>query len=110
MSINIYVGNLSYDVSDSALNDLFAQFGEVKEVKIISDTYSGRPRGFAFVEMLERSDGEHAIKELNGKELQGRSLKVSEARPRRDRKSYGGGQPRRSRDSRPRGGGPRSTF
>ena len=100
MSINIYVGNLSYDVSESALNDLFAQFGEVKEVKIISDGYSGRPRGFAFVEMVDRNEGQQAIKELNGKEVQGRSIKVSEARPKRERRNSGGGQPGRSGDFR----------
>ena len=110
MSINIYVGNLSYDVSESALNDMFAQFGEVKEVKIISDSYSGRPRGFAFVEMVNGDEGQQAIKALNEKEVQGRSLKVSEARPKTDRKTSGGGKPRRSGDFRSRDGGPRRTF
>ena len=84
MTIKIYVGNLSYNTTETELNDLFAQFGEVGSTKIISDRYSGRSRGFAFVEMSNRDEGQSAINELNGSEVRGRNLKVSEARPKKN--------------------------
>ncbi len=88
--MNIYVGNLSYRMSDQSLEEIFAQFGAVKSCKIINDRETGRSKGFAFVEMNESSDGQKAIDELNGKEIEGRTLKVNEARPRapRERNSY----------------------
>ncbi len=93
MTIKIYVGNLSYGMSESELNDLFAQFGEVESTKIVIDRNSGRSRGFAFVEMSERSEGMKAINELNGSEIRGRNLKVSEARPKKNNRDYRSDRP-----------------
>ena len=90
-SMNIYVGNLSYNLTDSDLNDLFAPYGEVLSAKVIMDRYTGRSRGFGFVEMASRSEGEEAVSKLNGKEVDTRQLKVNEARPRSDRGGRGGG-------------------
>ena len=90
MPITIYVGNLSYTVSQSELKDLFATYGGVESAKIITDRYTGNSRGFGFVEMTERTEGEHAISELNGKDIYGREIKVSEARPKRERDSNRG--------------------
>ena len=86
--MKIYVGNLSYDVTEEELQQEFAAFGEVTSVSVVMDRYSGRPRGFAFVEMTSKSESEAAIAGLNGKALKDRTLVVSEARPRPDR---GGG-------------------
>ena len=80
--INIYVGNLSYRMTEDELRDAFAAFGTVERVKIVSDRYTGQSRGFGFVEMAGRDEGEQAINELNGREVKGRSLKVNEAKPR----------------------------
>ena len=91
MTIKIYVGNLSYTTSETELNDLFTQFGEVGSTKIITDRYTGRSRGFAFVEMPNRDEGQTAINELNGSEVRGRNIKVSEARPKKNDRGYGGG-------------------
>ena len=91
--MNIYVGNLSYSVTEDELWREFEAFGQVASVNIITDKYSGRPRGFAFVEMASKSEGEAAINGLNGKTLKERTLAVSEARPRSDNRSggsYGG--------------------
>ena len=90
--MKIYVGNLSYDVTEEELREEFASFGEVESVAIPTDRYSGRPRGFAFVEMPSVSEGQAAITGLNGKTLKERTLNVSAARPREDRGggSYGG--------------------
>jgi RNA recognition motif-containing protein len=79
--MNIYVGNLSYGMTDNALEALFTQFGSVSESKIIFDRETGRSKGFGFVEMSNSSEGEEAIRQLNGKEIDGRSLRVNEARP-----------------------------
>ena len=89
--MNIYVGNLSFDSTDDELRELFAGFGEVDSVNIIMDKYSGRSRGFGFVEMQEKADGERAIQELDGNELMERAIRVNEARPREDRGRGGGG-------------------
>ena len=92
--MKIYVGNLSYEVTEEELRQEFTAFGEVESVSIITDKYSGRPRGFGFVEMPTLSEGKAAIAGLNGKTLKDRTLNVSEARPRsdnRDRGSYGSG-------------------
>ena len=89
--MNIYVGNLSYEVGDSDLNSLFAEYGAVISAKVISDNYTGKSKGFGFVEMESRDAGESAIAELNGTELKGRALTVNEARPREDRGGRSGG-------------------
>ena len=83
--MNIYVGNLSYRMSDSELEALFAKFGEVKSAKIIMDRETGRSKGFGFVEMETSIAGNQAIEELNGSESEGRSLRVNEAKPREER-------------------------
>lgn len=88
---NIYVGNCPFDVTEEQLRDLFATYGEVDSVNIITDRDTGRPRGFAFVEMSDSSAADAAIKGVNGTELGGRDLKVNEARPKRDRGGGGGG-------------------
>ena len=80
--MNIYVGNLSYQLTDDELHEAFAQFGEVISAKIINDRESGRSKGFGFFEMADKDQGETAIAQLNGQDLKGRTLKVNEARPR----------------------------
>ena len=84
---NIFVGNLSFQTTQDDLVAAFSQYGSVERVNIITDRDSGQPRGFAFVEMTERRDAETAISQLNGAELNGRTLNVNEARP----KPQGGG-------------------
>ena len=100
--MNIYVGNLSRDVTEEELRQLFMPFGQVVSVSIIKDKYSGQSRGFGFVEMPTKSEGEAAIVGLKGKTLQDRTIDASEARPRSDSRGggYGGG-----RGGRPGGGG-----
>ena len=83
--MNIYVGNLSYRMTEDELREAFAAFGEVSSAKIIMDRETGRSKGFGFVEMPVQSEGEEAIKALNEKELAGRNIRVNEARPREDR-------------------------
>jgi RNA recognition motif-containing protein len=83
--MNIYVGNLSYDMSEEALREAFAEYGDVSSAKILSDRETGRSRGFGFVEMPNQSEGEAAVAQLNGKEIGGRALRVNEARPREPR-------------------------
>ena len=83
--MNIYVGNLSYGMSEDELREAFAAYGDVASVKILSDRETGRSRGFGFVEMPNQSEGEAAVSQLNGKELGGRTLRVNEARPRERR-------------------------
>ena len=80
--MKIYVGNLSYESSSEDLQEAFSPYGQVTSAEVIVDRYSGRSRGFGFVEMAETSEGEAAIRELNGKDLGGRVLTVNEARPR----------------------------
>jgi RNA recognition motif-containing protein len=80
--MKIYVGNLSYDVSEINLRQAFEAFGQVSSVTIVKDRYSGQPRGFGFVEMLDQTEAQAAIQNLNGKELLGRQMNVNEARPR----------------------------
>jgi RNA recognition motif-containing protein len=79
--MNLYIGNLAYDVTENDLRNAFSEFGEVSSVKIITDKFSGRPKGFGFVEMPDNSEADQAIKALNGKVLNGRSIKVNQARP-----------------------------
>lgn len=85
--MNIYVGNLSYDMSEEGLRKAFEAFGEVTSASIIKDQYTGQSKGFGFVEMADRSKAMEAIEKLNGTDMEGRNLKVNEARPRNDRSS-----------------------
>ncbi len=91
MGKNIYVGNLSYGTSDADLEQLFTEFGQVTSAKVIMDRETGRSKGFGFVEMASDDDASQAIEALNGKDLDGRGLKVNEARPREDRPRGGRG-------------------
>ena len=77
--MNIYVGNLDYETTNQSLHDLFAEFGNVVNANVITDRDSGRSKGFGFVEMSEKSEGIKAISKLNGKEVNGREIKVNEA-------------------------------
>jgi len=89
--MNIYVGNLSREVTESELREAFAAFGEVTSASVIKDKFTGESRGFGFVEMPNKEEADEAIAGLNGKELKGRNLNVNEARPRRDDRRGGGG-------------------
>jgi cold-inducible RNA-binding protein len=96
MSKKLYVGNLSYSVTDGTLQELFSSVGEVASVSVITDRMTGRSRGFAFVEMADSAAAQQAIAQLNGRMVDGRALKVAEARPQqqsgggfRDRPSEG---------------------
>ena len=91
MSMKLYVGNLAFQTSDEDLQQLFAQLGTVESASVVEDRETGRSRGFGFVEMTNREEGEAAIQQLNGKEFNGRNLTVNEARPREDRGNRGGG-------------------
>ena len=88
--MRIYVGNLSYDVTEEQLRQEFLAYGEVTSVSILTDRISGRPKGFGFVEMASNSESEAAIAGLNGKALNERTIVVNEARPRSDNRSGGG--------------------
>ena len=81
--MNIYVGNLSYKVDENDLKGIFEEYGEVTSVKVIKDKYSGKSKGFAFVEMADNNEAKKAIKELNGGELDNRSVIINEAKPKR---------------------------
>ncbi len=92
--MKIYVGNLSYEVTEAELRQEFEAFGAVASIDLITDKYSGRPKGFAFIEMASVSEGQAAITGLNGKVIRERTLTVNTARPRSDNRgggSYGGG-------------------
>lgn len=80
--MNIYVGNLSYDVNDKQLREVFEAYGEVSSAKVITDRNSGRSKGFGFVEMDNKAEAEAAIEQLDGAEIDGRPVKVNEAKPR----------------------------
>ncbi len=100
--MNIYVGNLPKTTTEEAVRKVFEEHGEVTEVKLIEDRYSGELRGFGFVEMPSKSDAQKAIQEVDGTELEGNTLIVNEARPREDRsggrqRGGGGGRGSRSR-------------
>ena len=88
--MNIYVGNLSYGVSDDNLREVFEAFGAVSSAKVITDKYSGRSKGFGFVEMDNDAEANAAIEQLDGAEIDGRSVKVNEARPKKDNRGGGG--------------------
>ncbi|MEM9353627.1 MAG: RNA-binding protein [Planctomycetota bacterium] len=89
--MKLYVGNLSYNTTQDTLYDEFGAHGKVDEVAIINDRETGRPRGFAFVTMNNDEEGRNAIETLNGRELDGRTITVNEARPKADRGGGGGG-------------------
>ena len=89
--MSIYVGNLSYEVTQEDLTEVFAEYGTVKRVQLPTDRETGRPRGFGFVEMDTETEEESAIEALDGAEWMGRSLRVNKARPREDRRSQGRG-------------------
>ncbi|MCC6906414.1 MAG: RNA-binding protein [Phycisphaerales bacterium] len=87
---NIYVGNISFQTSDADLEQLFAEFGQVDRANVVMDRQTGRSRGFGFVEMPNDDEAQKAISELNGKEIEGRTLTVNVARPRAERPMGGG--------------------
>ncbi len=89
--MNIYVGNLPYNLTEDDLRALFAEFGDVSSAKLIIDRDTGQSKGFGFVEMSDEGAGQKAIDEVNGREVSGRSLKVNQARPREERPRGGGG-------------------
>ena len=97
--MSVYIGNLSYDATEDDIKTVFADYGSVKRVQVPADRDTGRPRGFAFVEMDTEEEETAAIEALDGAEWMGRNLKVNKARPREDRRSGGGGT-RRDRSSR----------
>jgi len=92
MSTKLYVGNLSFNTSTQDLETMFAEAGTVTSANIIEDRETGRSRGFAFVEMSSAEEAQKAIASLDGKEIDGRNLKVNEAKPREDRGGSGGGR------------------
>jgi cold-inducible RNA-binding protein len=109
---NIFVGNLSFEATEAAVRSLFEQYGTVDRVNIVTDRDTGRARGFGFVEMGNDSEGERAIAALNGRDVEGRSLNVNEARPKENRGGgggfrAGGGGGFRSNGGGSRGGGQR---
>lgn len=91
--MNIYVGNIPRESSEDAVRQAFAAYGEVSTITLIKDRFSGESRGFGFVEMPNNDEAQNAINELNGKDFEGRTLTVNEARPRNDFRSGGGGRP-----------------
>lgn len=91
MSMKLYVGNLSFQTTEGELQDLFSQAGNVESASLVTDRDTGRSRGFGFVEMATKEEGEAAISQFNGVEINGRSLTVNEARPKESRGGFGGG-------------------
>ncbi len=105
--MNIYVGNLPFTVTNEELTALFAQYGQVTNARVVQDQHSGRSKGFGFVEMDSAEEANKAIEQLDNSELNGRPIKVNEARPREDKpqRSGGGGGYNRSRNGNGGGGG-----
>lgn len=101
--MNIYISSLSFNVNDEDLRDVFSDYGEVTSAKVITDKFSGRSKGFGFVEMPNDDDAKNAIKELNGAQYDGRTINVNEARPREER-------PRTNNNNRSGGGGSRGGY
>ncbi|WP_302568074.1 RNA recognition motif domain-containing protein [Culturomica massiliensis] len=93
--MNIYISGLSYGTNDADLNELFTGYGDVSSAKIISDRYTGKSRGFGFVEMQNDTEGQKAVDDLNGTEYDGKTIVVNIARPRIERPSNGGYRERR---------------
>jgi RNA recognition motif-containing protein len=91
MAMKLYVGNLSFQTTSEELQQLFAQAGTVESASVVEDRDTGRSRGFGFVEMASKEEGEKAIEQFNGTDMNGRNLTVNEARPREDRGNRGGG-------------------
>ena len=85
MTNNLYVGNLNYETSESTLVTLFAEYGQIESVNLISDRYTGRSRGFAFVEMSTEQAAREAMSGMNGKQVDGREIKVDQAKPKREK-------------------------
>ena len=110
--MKLYLGNLSYEVTEDDLRQALEPFGQVESVTILKDRDSGRPKGFGFAEMASKAEGQAAIEGLNGKELKGRALNVNEARPRTEnsggRGGYGGGRKDGYGGGRSGGGGGRN--
>ena len=92
--MNLYVGNLLFNVSENDLRSAFEQFGEVTEVRLIMDKFSGKSKGFGFIEMPSKEEADKAIEEMDGQDFMGRALKVNVAKPKTDRRSGGGSRPR----------------
>lgn len=92
MAMKLYVGNLSFQTTSEDLQQLFAQAGTVESATVVEDRDTGRSRGFGFVEMASKEEGEKAIEQFNGTDMNGRNLTVNEARPREDRGNRGGGR------------------
>ena len=92
MSMRLYVGNLSYNVTSQGLEDMFAEHGRVQSAQVVQDRDTGRSKGFGFVEMTDTNEAQTAIQSLNLKDFDGRSLTVNEARPREDRSGAGAGR------------------
>ncbi len=93
--MKVYVGNLPFSVDDGKLKEIFSEFGDITEATVIKDKYSGRSKGFGFVTFAEKADAERAVSEMDGKEVEGRALKVNEAKPmdpdrKPMRRSFGG--------------------
>ena len=91
MSMKLYIGNLSFQTTSDELQNLFSQAGTVESVSLVTDRDTGRPRGFGFIEMASKTEGEATISQFNGTDLNGRSLTVNEAKPRENRGGSGGG-------------------
>lgn len=108
--MKLFVGNLSFSTTDNDLNELFAQAGTVESARVITDRNTGYSRGFGFVEMANRTDGEAAISQFNGREINGRTIKVNEAQPQEPRSGGGGGRRGGFSNDRRGGGGGGSRF
>ncbi len=111
MAAKLFVGNLSFQATEEDLRELFQQAGTVETVRIITDQFTGRPRGFGFVEMATAEDAQNAISQLNGRELDGRRITVEISNPQAPRTGGGGGRPGGGRPGggRPGGGGGRES-